>query len=223
MSIFFNKRRIITWIVLAIAIFGVIKLNSTEDAKAYSDSILPIVTIFYVYFTLEILETTKKQRPRPYVDVTNIVITSDLDDLFLEKYSDGLIEDDLYSKEKQKYMQNGVTTPKNYIFLRIDNVGEKHALNLKCHIEYHKIIGADDSIIKKDLSIGVLKHEKNKLKMFEVFETPNKDDQLKIIVCEVTFSDDVIKNNNEKEIKKTIPHIECIFNGEQTLIKYINN
>lgn len=210
----------IAHIVLILISVGVIILFSYPETNTLSNSILPVVTIFYVYYTFQILKTTGKLRPKPYIDISNIIITNDLEKI-QSKYGENIIEDSMFTAEKQFFAESGAEAPKNYIFLKIENLGERHALELKIRIIYNKKnYKTEAGDITREYNIGILKSNKTKIKLFEVFDRPTENDEIKITECVANFSDYFTKNSEEKELRNTIDHMEAVYLGEQVLVKY---
>lgn len=168
----------------------------------YTELILVVVTMFYVFFTYEILMSTRESRPKPYIDIKFIGV-SKLNEKFLKNRARLIRPNEKFLHLSKEYNTKTESFNKNIIFVIVDNWSGVDAVDIVFHITYDKknfgIVTSDTSM---NVELGNLKKGEKTIYIVDVYESPTQEDYFKIKDCWVKFNDVNGKWAKEKPAKE---------------------
>jgi len=187
MGINFNINKWLPRIVILLAVVAVIwvQIYHSTEFQTYGLLINILTTIAFIWLTYETLLAAVEGKQLPYVDV-HFIIASKVDEIFKEKYPQ------LKETEKVKKIiedsQKSDNNTNNYVFARIENIGEATGIEVKLDIRYQKKSLGEISEGQKLFEFGTLRSGDNIVELVEFFEFPVEEDYIKINECRAEYN-----------------------------------
>ena len=168
----------------------------------FGSLVLSIVTIAYVVITYELVRITRENRPASFV-APEIIVISELDNVFLEQYSQYLSKDTRFKHIQKQSAQNNNQLGKNIVFLKAENVGDANSVEVSAAIVYKRetpLTGTGR--VERSFNFGTIKKGDYRIEILEVYDNPSINDIFHLERCITTFNDVAGKKVQEK------PHLE---------------
>jgi len=187
----FNFSRDFARLIFAAALLILVIAGITSPKifqQEYSGLFLVGVTLFYAYFTYEILRSTRMNRVLPHISIDYIVV-SKIDSDALQDYIPYIDPTEKFIQVKKDLSLEGATS-KDIIFVKLENVGDSVAIDVEFEIQYSKKnLGEEQAHQSKKISFRDLKRGQIAVGMLEVYDNPSTNDYFDIEKCLVKFND----------------------------------
>lgn len=191
-----NLRKTFARLAFLFFFIAVIVLNIINPSwlNSYANGLLVLITGIYAFLTYEILMSTREAKNAPYLSV-DLLVMSKIPDDFTDKNREALQVDELFKRLKAE-QKSGNDFDKNLVFVRVKNIGECNAIDIKIALEYKKQnLAKSDNINPDDREFGALEKRHSYLYLLEVFDAPVGSDYLQIKKFKLEYGDIGNKHN----------------------------
>lgn len=183
----FNKQK---WIplILFIIVLGLLSywgFSTPTVFQTYSNQLIILTTLVYVYLTYEILRQTRQSRELPYINVL-FLLSSKLDNNFLENYKELVISDRV--KQLIEHFKQTSPSSKDMVFVLVENIGGANAIEVQLELKYGKKNFGEDSEQSKTMNFGTIKKGEKIMEFVDFFDNPSKEDSFKVKKCTTIFN-----------------------------------
>lgn len=203
------------WIGLALVLLAIgVSMYGLFFAQTYFNSIsnplLVLINTLYLYLTYELLRNTQQNQPKPYI-VVEYILTNKVDSEFFEKYGPYIKRTEKYAKLEEDMKGD---FKMNAVFVKVENIGETNAVNVRLEAEYEKRSYSDTATHSKTLDFGIVQKGQTILDLVDIFESPSNADYFALKKSLVRFRNIAEQYADEKG------HSEDFATTAQ--VKYIN-
>ncbi len=184
---------------LALIILTVLNFKFPDKYNIHSNFTLVVVTIFYVFFTYEMLRITRESKNLPYINIEFFFVNNLENDFF--KNNELQIRQTERFRELKKEFQSTQELKKNILFVKAENLGTVNAVEVIFKVAYEKRNLGEVSEQKRKIEFGTMKPADIFIDIVEDYQTPSAEDYFKIKYCTVEYNDICGKFAKEKVIK----------------------
>jgi len=185
MTFSFNKAKWIAWWAFlgAVLLLVCLDLFVPEFFLNHGTMITSVTTLVYVYLTYEILRTSRDTKGTPYINPT-FILSSKIDEPFLKTCP----ELRNTGRLKQIVKDSKGKGAKNYIFIKVQNIGDANSIDTKVELEYAKKNLGELSTQRKIFEFGTLNKGASIVEVVDFFDEPGAADYLQIKKCSTEYN-----------------------------------
>lgn len=213
----FNYKKWSARLFLSIGALGLIYLAAFEEDRftKYKELINALFTLGFIWLTYETLRSSNENVDKPSISIEFFGV-HDLG-TFLESNRDQIIWTD-----KIASLQSGHQENREYVFVKIENLGDNHAISIFGKIDYEKKnVGQVENSHRK-VEINLLKGNTSQIAYITNFDNCSENDYFKLEKCFIKYSSTKRKHAKEKLLKE-----DCITDSwrpqANTVLKFIGN